>query len=156
MVEYAMIYQRECLSSVKEDMKPLLEKHWEAVALNQGKIKLNPDWERYAELDASNVLRIFTARKDGKLVGYCVVLVSTSLHYKDHKFAINDVVFVLPEYRSGATGYHLIKTVEDHCLEDGVSLLNINTKVHVPFDNLMIGMGLDLIERVYSKYLEGV
>lgn len=123
------------------------------VALNQGKVKLNPDWERYAELDASNVLRIFTARKDGELVGYCVVLVSTSLHYKDHKFAINDVVFVLPEYREGATGYHLIKAVEDHCREDGVSLISINTKVHIPFDSLMVGMEFDLIERIYSKYL---
>jgi hypothetical protein len=35
-----MIYQRECLASVKEDIKPLLEKHWEEVALHQGQIKL--------------------------------------------------------------------------------------------------------------------
>ena len=32
----------ECLASVKEDIKPLIEKHWEMVALNQGKILLNP------------------------------------------------------------------------------------------------------------------
>jgi hypothetical protein len=25
--------------------------------------------------------------------------------------------------------------------------------VHIPFDKLMIGMGFDLIERVYSKFL---
>ena len=47
-----MIYQRECLASVKEDIKPLLEKHWEEVALHQGQIKLNPDWQEYARLDA--------------------------------------------------------------------------------------------------------
>ena len=47
----------ECLASVKEDIKPLIEKHWELVALNQGKIKLNPNWEEYARLDAAGILR---------------------------------------------------------------------------------------------------
>ena len=141
----------ECLANVKEEIKPLLEEHWEMVALNKGTIKLNPDWEEYAKLDAAGILRAFTARKDGKLVGYCVLTVSTSIHYSDHVFANNDVTFVLPEHRAGATGYHLIKFAEDHCRDNGVSLMNINTKVHLPFDELLIGMGFDLIERIYSK-----
>jgi len=141
----------ECLANVKDDMKPLLEKHWEMVALNQGTIKLNPDWQEYARLDAAGILRIFTARQDGELVGYCVLIVNRSLHYKDHIFANNDVVFVLPDHRAGATGYKLVKYAEDHCRENGISLLNINTKVHIPFDDLMVGMGFDFIERIYSK-----
>lgn len=148
-----MEISHESMASVKEDIKPLLEKHWEMVALNKGQIKLNPDWKEYARLDAAGVLRIFTARDNGKLVGYCVLLVNTSIHYSDHKFASNDVVFVLPEYRAGATGYKLIKYAEDHCRDDGVSLMMINTKVHIPFDSLMIGMGFELIERIYSKFL---
>ena len=102
-----------------------------------------------------NLLRIFTARKNHELVGYCVLVVSQSLHYKDHIFANNDVVFVLPEYREGMTGYKLIKYAEDYCRENNVSLLNINTKVHLPFDSLMLGMNFELIERIYSKYLRG-
>jgi hypothetical protein len=34
-------------------------------------------------------------------------------------------------------------------------LMMINTKVHLPFDQLMIGMGFDLIERIYSKCFVG-
>ena len=143
--------QHECLTNVKEEIKPLLEIHWEMVALNQGKIKLNPDWKEYAKLDAAGILKIFTARSDGQLVGYCVLIISNSIHYKDHIFAINDVTFVLPEYRTGATGYKLLKYAEDYCDENGVSLMMVNTKVHVPFDNLLIGMGFNLIERIYSK-----
>jgi GNAT superfamily N-acetyltransferase len=143
----------ECLANVKEDIKPLIEKHWEMVALNQGTIKLNPNWKEYARLDANGVLRAFTARKDGQLVGYCVLTVSQSIHYSDHVFANNDVTFVLPEHREGATGYKLLKVAEEHCKDNGISLLNINTKVHIPFDNLLIGMGFDLIERIYSKFL---
>ncbi len=40
-----MIFALESLANVKEDIKPLIKKHWELVALNQGVIKLNPDWE---------------------------------------------------------------------------------------------------------------
>ena len=150
-----MIFALESLANGKEDIKPLIEKHWELVALNQGVIKLNPDWEKYAQMDQSGLLRIFTARKNHELVGYCVLVVSQSLHYKDHIFANNDVVFVLPEYREGMTGYKLIKYAEDYCRENNVSLLNINTKVHLPFDSLMLGMNFELIERIYSKYLRG-
>tara|TARA_R110000796_G_scaffold32126_2_gene84436 strand:- start:144 stop:596 length:453 start_codon:yes stop_codon:yes gene_type:complete len=141
----------ECLASVKEDIKPLLKKHWKLVALNQGKIKLNPNWEEYARLDAAGKLLAFTAREDGELVGYCVLVVGKSIHYQDHIFANNDVTFVLPDHRAGATGYQLIKYAEDWCLDNGVSLININTKVHIPFDSLLIGMGFELIERIYSK-----
>ena len=141
----------ECLASVQEDIKPLIKEHWEIVAVNQGKILLNPHWEEYAKLDAAGKLRVFTCRKDGQLVGYCVLTIGQSLHYKDHIFANNDVTFVLPEHRSGATGYYLLKFAEDYCLKNNISLMNINTKVHVPFDVLLISMGFDLIERVYSK-----
>ena len=123
------------------------------LALNQGEIKLDPNWEEYGRLDAAGILRIFTARDNGKLVGYFVLMVSQSVHYKAHKFATNDILFVLPDSRAGATGYKLIKFAEDHCKNDGVSLLMVNTKVHLPFDSLMVGMGFDLIERIYSKFL---
>lgn len=143
--------QLECLANVKEEIKPLLEEHWELVALNKGKIKLNPNWKEYARLDAAGVLRIFTARDEGQLVGYFVLFISQSVHYQDHLFATNDVIFVLPDKRAGATGYKLVKYAEDYCRDSGVSLMTINTKVHLPFDSLMVGMGFDLIERIYAK-----
>lgn len=148
-----MKIQLESMTNVKKDIKPLLEEHWELVALNQGKIKLNPDYEEYARLDAAGVLKCFTARKDGALVGYFILMVSKSIHYSDHLFAVNDVIFVKPDSRAGATGYKLIKYAEDYCKDMGVSVLTLNTKVHLPFDKLMLHMGFDLIERIYSKYL---
>ena len=98
----------ESLLNVKAELIPLLDKHWELVALNQGEIRLNPNWKEYANLDAAGILRIFTARDDGELVGYFVLMVNQSIHYQDHLFANNDVLFVLPDSRAGATGYKLI------------------------------------------------
>jgi GNAT superfamily N-acetyltransferase len=148
-----MLFQIEKLSDIRDEVQPLLEIHWELIALNQDKIKLNPDWDTAEELCNQGRLKIFTARHKGKLVGYFALVVGTSLHYVDHKFATCDVIFVHPDYRKGMTGYKLIKTAEDYLKIAGVSLININTKVHTPFDRLMEKMGYNLIERLYSKYI---
>tara|TARA_R110000764_G_scaffold187702_3_gene273017 strand:+ start:1655 stop:2110 length:456 start_codon:yes stop_codon:yes gene_type:complete len=143
----------ESLANVKMELLPLLAEHWELVALNKGKIKLNPDWKAYARLDASGALRIFTARKDGVLVGYFVLIINKSIHYQDHLFAVGDAIFVLPDSRAGATGAKLIQYAEKYCKDAGVSTLTLNTTVHIPFDSLLLKLGFGLIERVYSKYL---
>lgn len=149
----AVKYQQEFLSSVSEEIKPLLNSHWEEIALNKGKIKLNPDWEVYQSLEDQGKLKIFTARGEGKLVGYFVVVVGVNMHYKDHLFASNDIIYLSPEHRKGFTGIKLIKFAEKCLKEDGVSVLTINTKVHQPFDRLMDFLKFRKVERVYSKYL---
>lgn len=146
-------FQRESLSAVREEIVPLLERHWEEIAVNKDKIKLNPDWEMYAKLEDAGVLGIYTARRDGKLIGYFVVVAERNIHYKDHIFAVNDIIYLAPEYRKGMVGFRLIKYAEQDLKSLGVSTLTINTKVHKPFDPLLERMGFSLKERVYSKYL---
>ena len=149
----SITFQQEFLHQVEDDCKGLIELHWEEIALNKDMIKLNPDWESYRELEASGKLKIFTARDALDLVGYFVVLLGTNLHYKDHMFANNDILFLRKDYRKGLTGAKIIKFAESCLRDDGVSVLTINTKVHQPFDTLMGRLGVNLIERVYSKYL---
>ena len=146
-------YQQEFLTTARPDAQKLLEDHWEEIALNKGKIALNPDWEAYEALESSGKLKIFTARDDDRLIGYFVVIVGVNLHYKDHVFAANDILYLSKEHRKGRTGLKLIKFAEKCLKKDGVSVLSINTKVHKPFDSLMEYMGFNLIERVYSKYI---
>ena len=146
-------YQQESLVTVKADIIPLLEKHWEEVALNKEKIKLNPDWDAYANLEDAGVLKIFTSREDGKLVGYFVVFVKSHIHYKDHLFCYNDVIFVDEEYRKGFTSPRLIKFAEKCLKADGVEVMIVNTKRHKPFDSLLVWLGYKHIENLYSKVL---
>lgn len=146
-------YQQEFLVTVENDIKPLLERHWEEIAVNKDVIKLNPDWDAYAELEWNGNLKIFTARDDGKLIGYFVVIVRKHIHYKDHLFAANDILFVAPEFRKGTTGTKLIKFAEKCLKEDGVSVLVVNTKRHKPFDKLLDWLGFNHVENVYSKLL---
>ena len=51
-----MKYQQEFLATVKDDIRPLIQKHWEDIALNKDKIKLNPDWDAYHDLEQKGML----------------------------------------------------------------------------------------------------
>jgi GNAT superfamily N-acetyltransferase len=146
-------YQQESLSTCKEDAIPLLEKHWEEIALNKDKIKLNPDWDAYADLEDAGILKIFTARDGGRLVGYFVTFVKAHIHYKDHLFAYNDILFLSPDKRKGFVGPKLMKFAEKCLKEDGVCVLVVNTKLHKPFDTLLKWLGYKHIENLYSKVL---
>jgi len=146
-------YQQEFLDSVVEDAKGLLESHWDEIALNKDKIKINPDWDTYYALQEQGKLDIFTARDEGVLVGYFVVFVYPHIHYKDHLFAKNDLLYLAPSHRKGFTGVKLIKFAEKMLKEDGVSVLVVNTKNHKPFHKLMEFLGFSSAETSYSKYI---
>ena len=146
-------YQQEFLSQVQSDIEPLIKLHWEEIALNKDNIKLNPDWNAYHDLEVAGKLKIFTARVDSSLVGYFVVLLGNNIHYKDHVFASNDVIYLHKDYRKGFAGIRLIKFAEKCLKEDGVSVLVINTKSHKPFDKVLERLKFKPIERVYSKFI---
>lgn len=146
-------YQQESLVTCKDDAASLLEQHWEEIALNKQTILLNPDWETYYDLEDAGFLKVFTARSEGKLVGYFVVICKNHLHYKDHVFAFNDVLYLQKEYRKGFTGAKLMKFAEKCLKEDGVSVVVVNTKRHKPFDILLSWLGYNHVENVYTKLL---
>lgn len=146
-------YQREDLYKIKDEISNLIQDHWEEIALNKEKIKLNPDWSAYSALYEAGKLGIYTARKNEKLIGYFVVIANSNPHYKDHLFAVNDIIYLAPEHRKGFVGVKLIKYAEKDLKKFGVSVFTINTKVHKPFDSVLERLGFNLIERVYSKYI---
>ena len=148
-----MEFSLENLARVRREAEPLLKQHYDEIALNKDIIKLNPDWEGYARLDAVNALRIYTARKDDKLVGYFVVIVSKSLHYRDHLFANNDIIFLTKPARRGLAGMKLIKYAIKSLAAEGITKLHINTKAHQPFDAILERLNFEEIERVYSLVL---
>lgn len=148
-----MEFALENLARVRREIEPLIKQHYDDIALNKDIIKLNPDWEGYARLDNINALRVYTARKDDQLVGYFVVIVSKSLHYRDHLFANNDIIFLAKSARKGLTGVKLIKYAIESLAAEGITKLHINTKAHQPFDAILERLNFEEIERVYSLVL---
>lgn len=146
-----IVFDQERFSDVVADLPPLLEKHWQEIALNQDKIKLNPDWPRYESLDLSGNLAIFTVRDDGKLIGYFVLFIMPHIHYSDHIFAVNDILFIDPEYRRGSMAIRFFKFAEEELKKRGTSVIVINSKVHAPFGKILERIGYSFAERIYTK-----
>lgn len=146
-------FARERLQDVSSEIAPLLDKHWEEIAVNKDKIKLCPDWGRYRELDESGNIAIYTVRDDGKLVGYFVLFVMRNIHYSEHLFAVNDIIFIDPDYRRGMTAIKFLKWCEKDLANSGVSVVVVNSKEHQPFGKVLERIGYNFTERVYTKAL---
>ncbi len=148
-------FSEEKTKNIINELQPLIQKHWEQIALNQETIKLDPDWKQYRLLEDAGMLRVFTARENGVLVGYFAVGISKHLHYKSDTFASCDVIYVKPDSRAGNTGFKLIRHVEKQLEKSDVKVLHINTKLHAPFDKLLEKMGYNAIETIYAKKIGG-
>lgn len=121
--------QTELLKDIKVESEILLTSHYNELTLNKHAIKLNPDWDRYFELESKNKFHCFTARNDSVLVGYSAFFVDSHIHYRDLLVAANDVLFLREDLRLGTTGIRLIKFSEQQ-----LKLLNVNKITwHVKF-----------------------
>lgn len=145
--------QEEKLEDILDELKPLLESHWEEVAWYKEQIELNPDYDRYLCLERAGCLHIVTARDDGELIGYDVSFIMPNMHYSDHTYACNDIIFLLPSYRHGQLAYDMVKHKESLLREKGVSVATYHMKLAHPFTRLMEATGFETQEYVYSKYI---
>jgi hypothetical protein len=148
-----VLFSRELLFEVVEDIQPLLLLHYAELTRNKERVKLDPIWERYAQLEASNpqALQIFTARDDGALVGYAAFFVQPHLHYRDLFPAINDVLFVHPDRRD-STGLRLIRYCEKQ-LKPHAQKIVFHVKPDTPMAALLPKIGYQPEEMIFGKFL---
>lgn len=104
--------QAELLCEVVGEVDGLLQEHYRELAKNQDRVKLAPDWERYAALEAAGSFLVYTARDDGELVGYAAFFSSPHPHYTGLRLVSNDVLFLTQTHRVGRTGVKLIRFCE--------------------------------------------
>lgn len=96
--------------AVKEELSKLLQDHWQEIARNKELMVLNPDWEKYQRLTDEGTMFSLVLRRKGVPVGYSANILGPHLHYKDLTVAINDVLYITPEYRSVAALRLMAKT----------------------------------------------
>lgn len=146
-------YQRESIKDIKDELEPLLREHKDEVAVYDF-FDLNVDWDRYVEGDDKDVIVTFTVRSDGELVGYAAYFVSQSLHYRDQKYAVMDVIYLTPEFREAGIGASLLSFAEEYLTEEfDVSMMTIHMKVWAPFEGVADYLGYELKEYMYTKYV---
>lgn len=151
-----VVFQAENFRNIQPELPPLLQAHWEEVALDHDAVPLDPDWQRYYALQDSNSLSCVTARngEGGPLVGYHIAIVAGHLHYASTKHGITDVYYLKPEYRKGFTGIRLFKAVDEEMKRLGVVKRITGTKVHLDMGPVLKRLGYRETEHVYTKVLE--
>jgi len=113
---------------------------------------MGPDEKTYKALSDAGALEVITARKTGKLIGYCLIVVKRHIHY-DALCAFEDSYFVTKPERLGSVGTRLIKRALEVCGERGCVRGYFMTKEFNSIGKLFERLGMQKIDSVYAIWL---
>lgn len=137
----------------KSAMAWLFPLHWQEVANDKDKIKLNVWYAAYDEMAKIGQLHIVTVRDGERIVGYHWTIIRPHLHYADSLTAYTDVYFLHEDYREGMNGVNLFKFVEASLRAKGVEKMYTASKVKLDKSAIFERLGWTLAETVYTKYI---
>lgn len=146
-----MKFAKEFGRDIVEEIAPLLVLHYKEIAHYQD-IPLEPALDKYLSIEDEGLLRVYTARKDGKLVGYSIYFIRHNLHYSSSKQALQDILFIHPEHRG--TGGKLIAWCDEQLRAEGVQAVYHHVKAAHNFGPLLERMGYKLIDLIYARRLD--
>ena len=121
----SLIFSLETAHAVRDEIVPLLAENWKAVRDSYPESKLRPNFALYLALEDNDTLRVFTARMNGILVGYVVVVLVQHPHRIDDRVGTVDTMFILPEFRFGGTALRLLRFVEKTLKDNGTCSLTM-------------------------------
>lgn len=143
----------ESFQSNLDYLKPLLPIHYKELALNQDKVPLSPQFDRYIDAENRGELLFIALRSAGEIVGYFIGFVAPALHYSTCLTCQMDIFYVLPEYRGGGAGFQLFKFVEKNLKQRGVQRMFVGSKMHKDASWLFEKLGYVPVETYYSTWL---
>ncbi len=146
-------YQQEFLDDVKGESLALIEGHFNEVYPCRDVYSLDMDWDTYSKLEDMGLVKIFTARDCGTLVGYLWVILSPNIHSKGSYTACDDGLFVTKSHRGKMVAVELIRFVEKCLKEDGIKTFHLVGTAEKPIDSLVERMGYAKIETKFQKVL---
>lgn len=145
------MFKVEKWSSVMHEMALMWDDHF--AEFGSDELSLAMDMDIYATLEKLGKLHVVTIRKDGKLVGYHVAIVTTHLHHKHDLHATTDFFYILPEYRSGWLLGKLLDFIEQDLLLYGVVRFMSGTRLNKDASAIYKRRGFKEIEKIFAKVL---
>jgi GNAT superfamily N-acetyltransferase len=146
-------YQKDTVENVFRDIGDTFIKHHEEVESYTKDVPLDIDREQYEALEAVGALHAVSVRDDGELIGYYVSMVMPHPHHKGSLFAVNDIIYIDPEYRKSGVAAEMILFAENELRGAGVDVMTFSMKAAYPFKSLAKHVGFEETEIVYSKYI---
>lgn len=113
---------------------------------------VDPDWAQYSALQELGALHLFTVRNDNdELVGYSTYMITPMLHYKGYTIAMQDTIYLLPDFRGGSVGGELLLFAEKKLTKLGVAYITAVTKVDFDFSPLLLRSNYVAHETAFMK-----
>lgn len=148
-----LTFQRERPHELLDEARPLFEAHYHEIA-HYPDIALDINEAAYLHLEESNLLRCYTARYNGELVGYCVFLVRLNLRYSSSLQATQDILYVDKTKRGVLFGKRLLDYCEARLKAEGVQVVYQHAKVTSTVGTFFERCGYTLIDGIYGKRLD--
>lgn len=142
------------LASVDEMLtngQTLFERHWHEIALNKELMQLKPDAAKYKQIEEAGNMLILSAHEGGQLIGYSVNFIINHLHYSDLVLCQNDLLFLIPEKRSGRIGLKLILETEKHAQDRGAHMVIWHAKQGTALTEILPKLGYGIQDIMFSK-----
>lgn len=146
-------FQEEKFDDVKSELEPIFKKHWEELANNKDTRPLDVDYTMYSVMSDLQILKVFTVRVDGKLIGYSFWIVAKHLHYKTWLYAVSDVYWLDPEHRKTGIALDFFFKIEDWLKGLGVKSITVQDKLTHKHNNFFNKLGYKPIEQLYEKII---
>lgn len=143
----------ESFESNLDYLKPLLPIHYEELALNQDKVPLSPQFDKYIAAEHRGELLFVGLRNAGELVGYFIGFIAPGLHYSTCLTCQMDIFYVHPDHRGTGAGFQLFKFVEQQLKQRGVQRMFVGSKMHKDASWLFEKLGYTPVETYYSTWL---
>jgi hypothetical protein len=147
-------YQSERVKDLWPEILAIATRHYAELAHFKD-IPFDLDQHKYNVLDEAGLLRLHTARdREWRLMGYTSLIVSPNIHYRTSLQAMQDVVFMLPEFRYGAIGSRLIAFSDRQLEAEGVQVVYRNTAEELDFSAVLKHLGYQPVERLFARRLD--
>jgi hypothetical protein len=143
-------YAIEPFDQIVPDAKPMLLANYAEMATYQD-IPLDPNWDFYQKANAIGMVRFYSVRDDGELIGYAVYVVVPRHSQYDHPWATSNLIWIRPDRRRGRVGDGLIDFIERDLT--GYVMQTATSVDHPELAHLLKSRGHDPVEIVHSKRL---
>ena len=146
-------YQREHVLQVLDELKPLLQQHWEELALDKDQIPLDPNWPEYDRLEKSLNYHFYTIRDQGELIGYFGCVIGPHMHYKQTPHAITDLFWINPAYRKLGIGREFFSNIENLLKQLSIKKVVCGAKATVNHQKFFESLGWTLSDYQFIQLL---
>ena len=143
------VYAQERLTdNLVKELEPLVTFHHAEVSTFKD-MDVCPAWDKYLAMDNAGMLRIYTVRGEGKLIGYAFFILGPHLHYRYSVQAVEDALYIQPEHRG--YGKHFMVWCDNQLRECGAQVIYRGVPTTNDYSRILLILGYKPLEQMYSR-----